>query len=127
MTYAQDWYDLTNLTAVSFWARGQGLVRVALHTADIALGYPEDDAWGHFCHVIDLTEHWRQHVILAEMLQPIAGSPAAEDELLWEDARDQVHAFDLSIPWEYRAPVLLRLDELRLHGVTYEDFGFTNE
>lgn len=120
--YTTDFVDLCKLSAISFRAQGTGTLNVSLVTNDVINGYAEGSNWGHFAADTRLTKDWTQHVVLAETLRPRPWSPAADDSLLWVDACDQVSAVQIL---STSGQSSLRLDDLRLHGVDYDAFGFS--
>jgi hypothetical protein len=123
--YQSDWHDLTSLTAISFWARGFAKLRVALVTQAVLEAHPEGDNWGHFHSEVQLSSEWTQFVVLAEDLRPKPFSLAADEGMTWDECSDRVALLDFEAPPETLSPVEVALDEVRLHGVTYESFGFT--
>ncbi len=123
--YGVDWTDLTMLTAVSFRAKGTGILRMSL-VSDYCLNhYVEGQNWGQLGETFTLGSDWSLYVANVADLVPSTWSPAATDKVSWAQVRDRVTAIEFNFPGDNTGPVEVNLDDIRLHGLDYTDFGFT--
>jgi len=102
--------DLTDMSALTFWAKGSGKVRVQFNTNFVAQvlqdGY-------EFSVEIDLSPQWTFYKILASDIEAPLNSLALSEGYTWSDAASSATA----ILWLAKEPVDLWLDELALEGV----------
>ncbi|MFP4418522.1 MAG: hypothetical protein ACLFSB_14745 [Chitinispirillaceae bacterium] len=126
-TFDEDWYDFSSLTAVSFWAKGSGRVRTCLTTDTIQNGYAEGQNWGHFSSDFTLQPQWTYYEFAAEDFVTKPYSPAQKDGLVWEDGMDKVCYFEIQNSQYYDRyaddTLEIYVDDIHLHGLTYEVFG----
>jgi endoglucanase len=127
--YNKDWFDLSKLTAISFWAKGTGAMRVNFITERILNGYPSDANWGHMGSDFGLTSKWKQYVIPVKDLKPKAWSAAQNDKITWQDVMTKVCSIEISTNQSYdlvaNDPVDIYIDDIKLYGVGYDVFGLT--
>ncbi|MFP4242778.1 MAG: glycoside hydrolase family 5 protein [Chitinispirillaceae bacterium] len=125
--YNVEWTDLSELTAVTFWAKGVGEMRVEFTSDTVENGYPEGENWGHFGADFSLTEEWKYYVVTVDDLKAKDYSQAFIDGLTWEDAMEKVCYMSFINDQSYgkvvNDSVAIYLDDIRLYGVTYETFG----
>lgn len=124
--YGDNWLDFSSLTSISFWAKGYGKMRVSMTTDTILNGYSSDDNWGHFSVNFDLDSQWTYFNLPAKDLAPKPWSPALSDGLKWQDGMKKVCYFEIQTI-DYGREVLdsieVYIDDIQLHGITYETFG----
>ncbi len=129
--YNEDWFDFSNLTSISFWAKGKGEMRVEFTTDTILNGYSPEENWGHFGAEFSLTEDWQKHIIPVSELRPKAWSQAQQDNLSWEDGMHKVTYISFATDQSYGIAaddqIEMYLDDIRLYGLRYEDFGLSEE
>jgi len=118
--------DLSDLTAISFQAKGFGGMSVDFITDTVLNGYPPSDSWGHFSCFFEPVESWKHYVIPVAMLTPKPWSKPHQDNLTWRDAMTKVRAISFSSGQIYGKNVHdsleIFLDDITLHGVTVKKF-----
>lgn len=123
--YNKDWFDLSELTAVTFWAKGSGEMRIDFTTDTIQNNHVQN--WGHFGKDFSLTSEWKYYVIPVKDLKPKLYSLAETDKLTWKDGMKKVCYMDIATNWTYgkvvNTTIDMYIDDIRLYGVTYETFG----
>ena len=120
-----DWVDLTPMTAVSFRAKGTGVMRMSLISQYCLSHYPEGQNWGQLGMDFVLSNNWEQFVLSVSDFHPTMWSPAAADGVTWAMVRDRVASIEFGFRNDNVGPVELMLDDIRLHGVGYDAFGFS--
>ncbi len=124
--YNKDWFDFSQLTALSFYAKGFGSMSVELITDTIQNGYPKSDNWGHFACNFELTDTWKYYVIPVGDLRPKPFSKPQQDMLGWSAGMKKACAVVLSSSPNYGPTpddsLEIFLDDIRLHGVTKDTF-----
>ncbi|MBN1576896.1 MAG: glycoside hydrolase family 5 protein [Chitinispirillaceae bacterium] len=124
--YNSDWFDLSDLTAVSFFAKGFGAMTIDLITDTIRNGYPPSDNWGHFSRYFDLTEDWKYYVIPVGELTPKPWSKPQQEQLDWSAGMKKVCAVTFSSSQNYGKTVddslEIFIDDIRLYGLTGKAF-----
>ncbi len=128
--YNVEWTDLSDLTSISFWAKGYGEMRVEFTSDTVENGYPAGQNWGHFGTDFSLTDEWKQYIIPVKDFKPKAWSKTQADGLTWEDAMKKVCYVSFLINQSYgmivNDSIEIYLDDIRLYGVTHETFGLLN-
>ncbi len=110
--------NLSKMTAISFYIKGKGNIRVAL-TSKKVYDYPDDNDWGHMQKTITLTPQWQQVTIPVNELTPPVGSQQLIDGLTWQDVRESIRAihFESAVSPFAGDTVDLWLDNIYLHGI----------
>ena len=111
--------DLSILTAISMKIKGHGTIRIHLITRDIV------DAgcnWGWYGYDIDLPEDWANLVIPVSELSPDRYSEPDLQGWTWDHGKTSVIGIEFLCRGGLDAE--LHLDDIRLEGMTYGDFGF---
>jgi endoglucanase len=125
--YNRDWFDFSDLTSITFWAKGYGEMRVDFVTDTVLNSYSEDDNWGTFGCDFSLEPEWKLFVIPVKDLKPKSFSEAEKDKLKWTDGMKKVCYISFSINQSYGKVVNdsidLYLDDIRLYGMSEESFG----
>jgi len=125
--FGERWFDFSSLTEVSFWAKGHGEVRVCLTTDTILNGYSSNDNWGHFARDFSLDTAWRYYRFPVDEFEPKPWSMAEQDGLVWQDGMKKVCYFEIQSSQHYgeveNDSLEIYVDDIRLHGLTYEVFG----
>lgn len=125
--YNQDWFDFSELTSITFWAKGYGNMRVDFVTDTVLNGYSEDENWGTFGCDFSLDPQWKQFVIPVKNIKPKIYSKTSDDKVKWTDARKKVCYISFSINQKYGKVVddsiEIYLDDIRLYGMSEESFG----
>ncbi len=124
-----DYIDLSNLTAVSFFAKGDASLRLKFGTAITdTTKYDGAQDWGTFGKKFEVTEEWTQVKIFADELIPSEYSLTAESGATWDDAKIAVNEFQISDNSSYDPgcddTFFFTIDDIKLHGLTSADFGF---
>jgi aryl-phospho-beta-D-glucosidase BglC (GH1 family) len=130
--YNKDWFDLSQLTAVSFWAKGSGQMRIDFITDTILNGYPAGENWGHFGKDFGLNAEWTHYVFPVKNLAPKPWSVAqTRDKLTWSDGMKKVTSLLFSTNQTYDKvaddSLQIYLDDIRLYGVNNETFGLKTD
>jgi hypothetical protein len=114
-------YDLTGLTAISFYCRGNDSVRVNLASHAVK-NYPDQSKGGDCGITLALTPQWRKVTVTADQLRPPAGSQQEADGLAWPMVRDSIFSVVFG-SWAHPGDTVdLYLDEVILHGVNEDIF-----
>jgi endoglucanase len=125
--YDSVWFDFSELTAITFWAKGYGEMRVNFTTDTVLNGYGPEDNWGNFGCDFSLEPQWKQYIIPVKNLKPKAYSEAASDKLTWSDGMKKVCYIDFQSNQSYGKTVNdsieMYLDDIRLYGMSEESFG----
>lgn len=125
--YNRDWFDFSELTSITFWARGYGEMRVDFVTDTVLNGYSDKDNWGTFGCDFSLGTEWKQFVIPVKDLKPKSYSKTEIDQLKWTDAMKKVCYIQFSINQSYgmvvNDSIEMYLDDIRLYGMSEESFG----
>jgi hypothetical protein len=122
--FGVDWLDLTALTALSFRAKGTGVMRMML-VSDYCLNhYAAGQNWGQIGMDFTLDSDWSQFVLNVADFDASPWSPAAQDGVTWAKVRDRITYLAFGFSGALAGPVEVYLDDVRLHGIGYDAFGF---
>jgi endoglucanase len=128
--YNRDWFDFSELTSISFRAKGYGEMRVDFVTDTVLNKYSEKDNWGSFGCDFSVDKEWKLFVIPVKNLKPKRYSKTEKDKIKWTDAMKKVCSIDFSINQSYGMEVNdsieVYLDDIRLYGMSDESFGLGN-
>ncbi len=120
--YNKDWFDLSELTAITFRAKGHGRMRVNFITDIVLNSYPPGENWGHFGCEFGLTPEWKQYTFPASTIQPKPWSRPQQEELSWSAANRKVCSIEFATSQNYNKvandTIELYLDDIRLYGLT---------
>ena len=120
------WYDLSPLTAISFYAKGFGQLTVDVITDTIQNGYPSSDNWGHFSCPFELTDTWKQYVVPVKELKPKPWSKPQQEMLDWSAGMKKACAVSFTTHQNYGKEVddslEVYIDDIRLFGLTEKNF-----
>jgi len=124
--YNKDWFDFSPLTAVSFYAKGRGMMRVNFITDTVLNGYASGENWGHFGCDFTLTPEWKEYVIPASDFLPKPWSKTQQDQVTWADGMKKVTSIEFASSQFYDQiaddSLDVYLDEIKLWGMTEEMF-----
>lgn len=123
--YSKEWFDLSNLTSISFRARGKGLLGVSFITYKVLHDYVEEETWGHFGNSVGLGDEWHTFVIKKKDIFPAGWSLQEKEGLVWDEANTKVKTiqFGFGVPaYEGYDECELYLDNVKLYGVDYSAF-----
>ncbi|MBN1308322.1 MAG: cellulase family glycosylhydrolase [Chitinispirillaceae bacterium] len=122
----RNWYDLSPLTAISFYAKGFGLLTVDVITDTIRNGYPPSDNWGHFSCPFELADAWKQYVVPVKDLKPKPWSQPQQEMLDWSSGMKRAGAVSFTTHQNYGKEVddslEVFIDDIRLYGLTEGSF-----
>lgn len=128
--WADDFTDLTQLTAVQFRAKGYGAWHIQITSDSIYNKYPAANNWGQMVSRFVLRDQWESYVIPAEIFAPKAYSPQAVKGVTWADVRDKIIALEFESAQSYgqnggfvNDSLEIWIDDIRLIGVEKADFG----
>lgn len=125
-TYGEDWLDMTKLEAVSFRARGTGTLRLGMIARQV-LEDANGNNWGYLGQTVVLGPNFASYVLYAKDFVPKTWSQQALDGVKWSDVCNEITAIDFDFPSDNLGEVKVELDDFRLHGMSYADFGFAFE
>lgn len=111
---AYSWFDLSDMTFLTFMARGSGTIRVLFLSRFIKENYSGAD---HFEKKIELTAEWREVLITPADLSPPDGSDAAADGIKWEQVKKNI----AEITFISGESAVIGIDELTIKGLTFLD------
>ena len=119
--------NMSSVKAISFWAKGSGLLRVGLPTAYADSLRENSSAWvGDFSAEVKLTSEWQQHVIWSDDIVPEPNSlldslqvewPAYSDrvtQIVFKQGSDLGPASNATVEWY--------LDDISIHGTDLSHF-----
>ncbi len=119
------WCDLSSMTAVSFRAKGFGMLTLDIITDTILNGYPPSDNWGHFSCSFELTDKWKNYVVPVNELKPKPWSRPQQEMLDWSAGMKKACALSFTTHQNYgKMPddsLEVFIDDIRLYGLTEED------
>ncbi len=122
--YNKDWFDLSPLTAMSFYAKGKGALTVDIITDTIMNGYPSSDNWGHFSCYFELTDNWKHYVVPVKDLKPKPWSKPQQEMLYWSTGMKKACAVTFCTSQNYGKSVddslEIFIDDVKLYGLTGE-------
>jgi len=110
--------NLGGMTAISFYMKGKGSVKVAFSSRKVD-DYPEEDRWGDLQKTVRIPSEWQKITIPTSELTPPPYSVQLEDDLKWEDVRDSIRSihFESVTGNGYGDTTELWLDNIFLHGI----------
>lgn len=110
--------NLEKMTAISFYLKGKGSVKVAFSSKKVD-DYPEEDQWGDLQKTIKIPSEWQKITIPTNELTPPPYSVQLEDDLKWEDVRDSIRSihFESVAGDEYSDTTELWIDNIFMHGI----------
>lgn len=117
-------FNLKNMIAMTFWAKGKGSFKVGWVSAftDTCCS----DNWGKFSKEITLTENWKQYVIWYDQWMPSPWSGLEQSGYTWEE-HSKVSQIQFLNGQGYGETVdeelILQVDDIRFYGMTKKDFG----
>lgn len=119
-TAVDKWTDFNTMSAVSFYIKGTGSLRIAFVTKAV-----EDTPLNerrHFGKTITLPQTWEKIVIAADEIKPFPGSQQEVDGVTWNDVRDSVSLLMFGIAETPGDSVTFWLDDIYLHGMKRDVF-----
>lgn len=110
--------NLTEMTAVSFYIKGKGSVRISFSSKKVD-DYTEGNNWGDLQKIITIPSQWKQVTIPVDELTPAVGSQQQIDGLTWLDVRDSIRAIHFEPIFQNNLgdTTNLWLDNIYLHGI----------
>jgi hypothetical protein len=121
--------DLSEMKALSFWAKGQGQIKVVLSTAysDSVAATSSNRNWeAGFYGEFELTDEWTKYIVGADVLVPEKGTKLDTIGGEWDKTRDRVSKIEFKhgskIDKGTKATVEWYLDDITIHGMTLSDF-----
>lgn len=110
--------NLTKMTAVSFYIKGKGSVRISFSSKKVD-DYTDGNNWGDLQKIITIPPQWQQITIPVDELTPQDGSQQQIDGLTWQAVKDSIRAihFEPVFPNNIGDTTNLWLDNIYLHGI----------
>jgi len=128
-SYNKDGFDMSDMTAISFYAKGRGAWTVDIITDTIQNKYPSSDNWGNFSHPFEPGSNWKLYVLPVDNFKPKPWSKPQQDKLSWSDGMKKVCAISFSNSQNYgksaNDSLELFLDDIRLYGLTCNSIKFS--
>ena len=120
-------YDLSEMKAVSFWAKGVGKIKMVLHTNYSDSVATANGSWtAGFCGEFDLTSEWRRYVVWSDQLFPEQFSKLDSLGGVWDKAKDRVYKIEFKygadVTANKKSTVEWYLDDITLYGISLSDF-----
>lgn len=119
-----DYIDLTDMTKLTFYAKGRDSIRVNFASKAVKK-YPPEHSGGDLGVTLVCPVDWEKFTVDIGQIAPPEGSQQALDSLTWEEVRDSVYAIIFGSWAHYGDTVDLYLDEIAVHGVDSEHFSLT--
>ena len=122
----EHFFDFSDVTAISFMAKGTGVMRVDFASDAVFNGYPDGENWGFHGQEFVLADKWTQFVLLTEDFTAMPWSPSASDNLTWDDVKEKIFALQFSVSSTYgkgaHESLELYVDNIMLHGLSMDGF-----
>ena len=122
------YFDFSKMDAISFYAKGQGRIKVVLYTAysdSVASANKADWAAG-FHAEFGLTDEWQRYVVWPDALTPEKFSKLDTLDGEWAKAKDRVYKIGFKngsdVNPEQTTTVEWYLDDITIHGMDLADF-----
>ena len=122
------YFNFSNLKAISFYAKGQGKVKLVLSTAySDSIAKANNASWtAGFSGEFGLSDQWQRYVIWADALVPEVYSKLDTLGGVWSKAKDRVYriAFKNGTDITHNQKTTLEwfLDDVTVHGLELDDF-----
>jgi hypothetical protein len=116
-------YDLSNLTALSFMAKGTGTVEVRFYSKMV--DSVNGNTWQQFSYVLPLPAAWTPVTIPADSLQLPANSPAFQQGYTWAQVAPTIQIIYFIAYTPQNNPgdtITMYLDNVSLDGIKLETF-----
>jgi len=116
-----DYFDMSKMTALSFYAKGSGSMNAKFLTK-VTSSY----AWGDMVSQFDLSSDWTKVTVSPADIVPEPWSPAADDNITWDDVKDAVTKIHFQTNGDDEKSgdkVDFYIDDIVIEGMTYDDFG----
>lgn len=121
-SYNKDGFDLSSMTAISFYAKGFGAWTIDIITDTIQNRYSSSDNWGNFSHPFEPGAAWKHYVVPVDEFKPKPWSKPQQEMLTWKDGMKKVCAITFSNSQNYGKSaddsLELFLDDICLFGLT---------
>ena len=122
------YFDFSKMDAISFYAKGQGRIKLVLYTAySDSVAKANKVEWAAGFHTeFGLTDEWQRYVVWPDGLIPERFSKLDTLGGEWEKAKDRVYKIGIKngsdvLP-EQTTNVEWYLDDITIHGMNLEDF-----
>ena len=129
LSNGDDYVDLSKMEALSFWAKGQGKIRLVLFTAysDSIAAKSRDPGWkAGFYGEFSLSDEWTRYVIWADDLLPERYSELESFGGEWAKAKDRVYKIEFKngdgILHGMKSTIEWYLDDFTIYGLDLLDF-----
>ena len=120
--------DFSDMKAVSFYAKGQGRIRVVLLTAySDSIATAEGSDWNAGFNVeYALNDDWTQYVLWSDALIPEKNSVLEKKGGEWDKAKDRVYKIvikqGVDVVSEEKSTVEWYLDDVTIYGMDLQNF-----
>ena len=122
------YFDFSKMDAISFYAKGQGRIKVVLYTAySDSVAKVNKVGWAAGFHTeFGLTNEWQRYVVWSDALVPEKYSKLDTLDGEWEKAKDRVYRIGIKngsdvLP-EQTTTVEWYVDDITVHGMDLADF-----
>ena len=127
-TSSPAYFDFTNMKAMSFYAKGQGRIRIVFISAysdSIARANNAEWAAG-FYREFALSTEWKRYVVWFDALFPEPYSVLEEKDGDWNKAKKKVYEIQVKPGYDVyagtKSTVEWYLDDFTIHGMSLSDF-----
>ena len=119
--------DLSNMKAVSFWAKGQGKIMFVLQTKYGDSVATANGSWkAGFYEEYSLSDEWTRYEVWPDALLPERYSVLADVDAEWDMAKDRVYKIEFKNGsgniFGTATTVEWYIDDITIHGMSLSDF-----
>ena len=122
------YFDFSNVKALSFYAKGQGKIKMVLYTAyGDSIAAANHASWtGGFSGELGLSNQWQRYVIWADALVPEKQSNLDSVGGVWSKAKNKVYGIafknGVDLTENQTTTVEWYLDDVTVYGMSLSDF-----
>jgi hypothetical protein len=127
-TSSPAYFDFTNMKAMSFYAKGQGRIRVVFYSAySDSIANANNAEWAAgFYREFALSDEWKRYEVWSDALFPEPYSKLEEKDGDWNKAKKKVYEIQVKQGSDVFAGVNTTvewyLDDFIIHGMSLSDF-----
>ncbi len=118
-----DVYDFTNLTAISFMAKGSGWVNVIFLSKAISRDFADSV---HYYYPLKLPATWTRITIPVDSLVQPANTPAGAKAITWAQAAKEMVTIDFTVEVpesNHKDTTVFWVDQIQFEGLSLQDIA----